>query len=101
MNCNKCKSKNTRVTCTEHKERQTVRYCRCLDCKQKFKTIERYSRKKTPGKIPTNTKLDPEKVKRIRENEERYSKVDWAVEFGVETSTIYNVQSYKTWKHVK
>ena len=101
MICNKCKSKNTRVTCTEHKERQTVRYCRCLDCKQKFKTIERYSRKRKPGGTLANAKLNPEKVRRIRKNKEGYSIVDWALEFGVETSTIYNVQSYKTWKHVK
>ena len=100
MRCNKCNSSLTRVTCTEHKERHTIRYCRCLDCKKRFKTIERYSRKKKPGGKPGNTKLTPEIVKRLRENVENHSNEEWSVIFNVETSTIYNARSYITWKHV-
>ena len=101
MKCNKCSSSLTRGTSADHKERYTVRYCRCLDCKNKFKTIERYSKKVDRAKTPTNAKLDPIKVKMIRDNEENFTYEEWADAFDVETSTIYNVQSYKTWKHVK
>jgi len=100
MRCNKCNSSLTRVTCTEHKERHTIRYCRCLDCKKRFKTIERYSRKRKPGVGPTNTKLTPEIVKRLRENVENHSNEEWSIIFNVETSTIYNARSHITWKHV-
>ena len=40
MNCPNCESKQTRVTVTSHREGYTIRYCRCLDCKHKFKTEE-------------------------------------------------------------
>ena len=100
MRCNKCNSSLTRVTCTEHKERHTIRYCRCLDCKKRFKTIERYSRKRKPGAKLTNAKLNPEIVKRLRENKEKYSNLEWAAIYDVETGTIYNARSYITWKHV-
>ena len=100
MKCNKCSSSLTRVTSTDHKDRYTVRYCRCLDCKNKFKTIERYSKKVDRARTPTNAKLDPIKVKMIRDNEENFTYEEWADAFDVETSTIYNVKSYKTWKYV-
>lgn len=51
MRCRHCNSKNTRVTCTNHFDFFTKRYCRCLDCKTKFRTIEHYEQPK-PGPLP-------------------------------------------------
>lgn len=42
MRCRYCNSKNTRVTCTDHFDKFTKRYCRCLDCNAKFRTVEQY-----------------------------------------------------------
>ena len=42
MKCPKCKTNETRVTCTEHYEGFTKRYCRCLKCKHRFRTNEKY-----------------------------------------------------------
>jgi hypothetical protein len=42
MRCRQCNSSNTRVTCTDHYGQYTKRYCRCLDCNHKFRTIEQY-----------------------------------------------------------
>tara|TARA_R100000152_G_C6766237_1_gene191185 strand:+ start:1535 stop:1801 length:267 start_codon:yes stop_codon:yes gene_type:complete len=39
--CPKCKSENTRVTCTEQKkETEIKRYIRCLDCHFRFRSVE-------------------------------------------------------------
>lgn len=48
MRCRNCNSKNTRVTCTDHFDKFTKRYCRCLDCDAKFRTVEQYENPK-PG----------------------------------------------------
>ena len=42
MKCPKCNSKETRVSCTENHEDFTKRYCRCLNCKARFRTTEKY-----------------------------------------------------------
>lgn len=51
MRCRYCNSKNTRVTCTDHYDKITKRYCRCIDCGCKFRTIEHYEIPK-PGPMP-------------------------------------------------
>lgn len=51
MQCRHCGSKNTRVTVTDPHENFTKRYCRCLDCQGRFRTIETYEQKK-PGPLP-------------------------------------------------
>jgi len=51
MRCRYCNSKNTRVTCTDHFDKITKRYCRCLDCNSKYRTVERYENPK-PGPLP-------------------------------------------------
>lgn len=43
MNCRLCNSKKTRVTTTELREQETWRYCRCLACDHRFKTVEQYA----------------------------------------------------------
>ena len=117
MKCPKCRAghKRTRVTCTTHLSDHTIRYCRCLDCKHKWKTEERivkYQERpyRNNGGV-YNAKLNHSKVKEIRaiakENEKEVSKpqsqiiMDLAIQYGVEYECIKNVIKYKTWKNVK
>ena len=59
MKCPVCSSKHTRVTCTDHFQGFTKRYCRCLSCNAKYRTVEKYELAKPgppkgtprPGKI--------------------------------------------------
>ena len=108
MKCPKCRHKNTRVTVTQHCSDHTIRYCRCLDCGHKFKTEERIVKYKEKF-IPTNTKLNKQKVKDIRETAEFNDNLGLpksdtiaglAAQYGVEYSTIRNVIIKKTWKHI-
>ena len=66
MYCNKCLSKNTRITCTQHKGKITVRYQRCLDCKNKFITNEVHVKKQKTPFSSKGYKLNEEKVRIIR-----------------------------------
>jgi hypothetical protein len=50
MKCRACHSTNTRVTVTEHHGEVTWRYSRCLDCGERFKTIETYARALNSGR---------------------------------------------------
>ena len=56
MKCPKCYSKETRVTCTEHHNKNsqtfTKRYCRCLKCRTRFRTIEKKFKIKYPEYLP-------------------------------------------------
>ena len=107
MKCVNCESKNTRVTCTNHKSEFSIRYCRCLDCKHKFKTEERVVNYEE--KTRRNTKLNENKVKEIRtaakkahhEGEKitlttRYL----AAKYDVDISTIKAVLAHRTWADV-
>jgi predicted DNA-binding protein (UPF0251 family) len=115
MKCRSCNSKNTRVTCTEHHGHKTIRYCRCLDCSTRYKTIETYEQPKrgsAPGYKPhlnqikrgeeSNTAvLTEENVKQIRtlaENNVTYVAI--AKQFGVHKDTIYRIVKRKSWSHV-
>ena len=48
MKCPACASNQTRVTCTDHYIDFTKRYCCCLACNIKFRTVEKYETLK-PG----------------------------------------------------
>jgi transcriptional regulator NrdR family protein len=117
MKCPKCRAgtKRTRVTHTQHCSDHTIRYCRCLDCGNKWKTEEKIvPYMKRPYYHPKgggfNAKLNHSKVKEIRaiakENEKEASKpqspiiMDLAIKYGVEYECIKNVIKYKTWKNV-
>lgn len=110
MKCRKCNSKNTRVTVTEHKEEVTWRYCRCLDCKTKFKTVERYEyQKRTPlnpapplrGCANYNSRFTPEDIYKIRKLYERGdSGAQIAMIYKCNRSTIQRIATYKTYKDV-
>ena len=110
MKCPKCRHKNTRVTVTEHRADHTVRYCRCLNCRHKFKTEERIV-KYLPKHIPSNAKLNHRKVREIRKLAEEHGEngrsltsdvvMELAMKYGVEYQCIQNVITRKTWKNIK
>lgn len=115
MRCRYCNSKKTRVTVTEHHGNETFRYCRCLDCGERFKTIETYAIPKR-GAIPgipqhSNCKkvgedhgssvLTVENVKSIRKlAEENVTYKEIAATYGVHKDTIYRIVKRKQWAHV-
>jgi len=114
MKCPHCHSKNTRVICTNHFKRYTKRYCRCLDCNSKYRTVEKYeSRRPGPpkgtlrsGKIACGSNhgsavLTEKNVVHIRR---LYA---WgmtlkviAQKYGMSTSYISRIINYKAWTHV-
>ena len=108
MKCSNCKGKNTRVTCTIHRSAYTVRYCRCLDCKHKFKTEERIVKYELTHK--RNSKLNEKKVKQIRKAAEKakqegekitHTTAYLAADYNVDFSTIKAVLSHRTWADVE
>jgi len=108
MNCPNCESKQTRVTVTSHREGYTIRYCRCLDCKHKFKTEERIVKYEDLKR--RNTRLDEEKVRKIRavakKAKQKGEKVgetnkNLAIEYDVDLSTIKSVIANRTWTDVE
>ena len=107
MKCVKCKGKNTRVTCTVHRSTYTIRYCRCLDCKHKFKTEERAV--KYDDIQRRNSKLNETKVREIRKAAEKakqegekvtHTTAYLAADYDVDFSTIKAVLTHRTWADV-
>jgi hypothetical protein len=115
MKCRSCNSLNTKVTVTEHKLTETWRYCRCLDCAARYKTIEKYAVLKC-GSLPgvpqhVNCRARGEKIssavltelnvleirKRAADNQTYY---EIAKHFGVHKDTIYKIVNRKSWAHV-
>ena len=109
MRCRACNSSNTRVVCTEHQGDVTKRWCRCIDCGEKYRTVERYEvAKPIPmepkvlrGSRNPNSKLNPQQVKLIRYlHQQGQSNAQIAVKAGVNRSTICKIVNYKTYKTV-
>jgi len=112
MKCLKCNSKNTRVTCTVHSETNTKRYCRCLDCKQKFQTIERYLKyqrgPKPGGKLPEtqgvkngNAVLTEQNILDIRKlKAEGKSNFAISIIYGINRGHVSRIVNHKVWTHV-
>jgi len=110
MRCRACNSRNTRVTSTDQLDNLvTKRYCRCLDCKAKFRTVERYEvAKPIPlepysmlGHDNPNSKLNPTQVLTIRKlHQQGYSNGKIAIKLDVNSSTICRIVNYKTYKNV-
>jgi transcriptional regulator NrdR family protein len=113
MRCRSCNSSNTRVTVTEHKVNETWRYCRCLDCKSRYKTIEKYAKLKPKISFrsqetqfkqgETNpssvlTKSDVIALRRLVMEGKTY--VEVAKEFGIHKDTVYRIANRKLWSHV-
>jgi transposase-like protein len=115
MNCRHCNSTNTRVTVTEQHPNETRRYCKCLDCKAHYKTIETYAvlkRGALPGvKQHTNCHVKGEQVgtavlteanvleiRRLATNNQTYVQI--AKRFGIHKDTVYKIIKRKRWSHV-
>ena len=109
MKCPNCKSTNTRVTCTQHQNNETKRYCRCLDCKKRYITIETYLapvRKVHPRQIKRGEDnnfavLTEQNVRDIRQlaKENTYEVI--AKKYGIHKATVYRIVNFKRWSHVK
>ncbi len=111
MICRQCSSGNTRVTCTEHVTPEvTKRYCRCLDCGHKYRTVERYEvAKPVPlqvykpiGTRNGNSLITDEDVLMIRHlHQKGLSNGQIAIRYGINRSTISRIVNYKTYTNIK
>lgn len=119
MKCVECKSKNTRVTSTDHvNDTTTWRYNRCLNCGAKYKTEETYAPPAKLGPKPNQNKscapLYPAQGERIHTSvlteinvkhlralaESGYTRRILAKRFGVDPCTVDRIIKRKTWKHI-
>ncbi len=114
MKCRKCSSKNTRVICTEHSEKSTKRYCRCLDCGEKFRTVEMYECGKPgpPKGQPRSghiargsshgssifTEKDIVAMRQLHREGKTLKQI--SERYGVGSSYVSKIVNYKQWKHV-
>ena len=115
MRCRKCNSLDTRTTCTEHKSNETWRYCRCLNCDFRYKTIEKYAvpkRGAIPG-VPQHpnctlkgeqsgtavlTTVNVLEIRRLASENQTYAVI--AKRFGIHKDTVYRIVKRKSWSHV-
>jgi hypothetical protein len=114
MKCRHCNSKNTRVTCTDHFNSVTKRYCRCLDCKTKFRTIEQYEMPK-PGPLPGTPRpgniargsahgssvfkdTDIQMMRLLYTQGETLKSI--ASKYGISTSYTSRIVNRKAWSHI-
>lgn len=115
MKCRQCNSINTRTTCTQHKGNETWRYCRCLDCNFRYKTVETYDipkRGSVPGKpqhpncrlkgeqVGTSvlTKSNVLEIRKLASENQTYAVI--AKRFGIHKDTVYRIVKRKRWSHV-
>lgn len=111
MNCRSCNSTNTRVTCTNKLMPDVVkRYCRCLDCGTRFRTVERYEIAKRiainqyvpKGTANGHSRLSADEVLMIRHlHQTGLSNGQIAIRFGHDRSTISKIVNYKTYRNIK
>lgn len=111
MNCRSCNSINTRVTCTDKLKPDVVkRYCRCLDCGTRFRTVERYEVAKRiainqfvpEGTSNGHSRLSVDEVLMIRHlHQTGLSNGQIAIRFGHNRSTISKIVNYKTYCNLK
>lgn len=114
MLCRSCSSKNTRVTCTEKYDTYTKRYCRCLDCGHRFRTVEKYEFQKPgpakgysrPGRIARGSSHGSSVLTEANVLEMRQlHRSGWTLQelkdkYGVGSSYISKICNYKQWTHV-
>jgi len=116
MRCRACNSINTRVTSTLHMNAVvTKRYCRCLDCKAHYQTIERYviakrgsmfgvqqdNSRKARGERISSSVLTEDNVREIRKlSVAKQTYVQIAKQFGIHKDTVYKIVNRKSWAHV-
>lgn len=114
MKCPECNSSNTRVTCTNHFNGFTKRYCRCLDCEHKFRTVETYEYIKPgppkgaprPGKIARGEShgasfLTAQNVLEIRKMRAMgYTLKEISNKFGIAPPYVSRLVNRKNWTHI-
>ena len=116
MRCRTCNSTNTRVTSTFHKNAVvTIRYCRCLDCKARYQTLERYvttkrgsmfgveqdNSRKARGERVSTSVLTEDNVREIRKlSAAKQTYIQIAKQFGIHKDTVYKIVNRKSWAHV-
>lgn len=114
MKCPSCASKHTRVTCTNHFDGMTKRYCRCLSCNTKYRTVEKYEVTKPgpskgqprPGKIARGSEhgsaiLTEKNVLHIRRMHAwGFTLQVIATKYGMSTSYISRIINRKVWTHI-
>lgn len=114
MRCRYCSSKNTRVTCTQHQSNVTKRYCRCLDCGERYRTLEQYEnpkpgpprgRPKRSGTVRGSAHgaavLTEDDVRRLRAQAQSGAlHTHLAQQYGIARGTISRIVSRKLWTHV-
>ena len=89
MKCPKCKTNETRVTCTEHYEGFTKRYCRCLKCKHRFRTNEKYvDGYQATGQKKGNFILNNYQCEMIGKNSYMLSDDEWSKIYKVSIGSI-------------
>ena len=116
MKCRVCDSSNTRVTSTDRRTKNvTFRYCRCLDCKAHYKTVEKYVVPKPgpnkgisrQGKIARGsqhgasifTERDILTMRRMYESKQ-HTMAEIAKHYGISTSYTSRIINRKFWTHV-
>lgn len=114
MRCRACNSRNTRVTTTDQTNATlTKRYCRCLDCKAHYQTIEKYlvlkpgpepgskTRSKLVGSANHQAVLTESNVIQLRRmHKEGMNQRQLAQIFGVCNQHVSRIVTYKIWTHV-
>lgn len=114
MKCPVCSSKHTRVTCTDQYPGLTKRYCRCLSCNAKYRTVEKYEIAKPgppkgqprPGKIVRGSEhgsaiLTDQNVLHMRRMHAwGFTLQAIADKYGMSTSYISRIVNRKAWTHI-
>jgi hypothetical protein len=112
MRCRACNSRNTRVTSTDLIDATlTKRYCRCLDCKARYQTVEKYLVLKPGPRLGSKTKLygsnhplsvlTETDVIRLRHMYKKGTRlIELAKIFGVSRQHVSSIVNRKTWTHV-
>ena len=106
MKCPVCNAKKTKVTCTQHKDSFTVRYCRCLTCDVKFKTVERYAlpeecRTNSYGFMPVSSHIDEDAIKNIRRlKRNRYSIKRISEKVSIKPEVVDKIVRYRSFTNV-
>jgi hypothetical protein len=116
MCCRACRSRQTRVSCTDVYPDHQRRYLRCLDCDLRFVTIERYLKPK-PGPRPGQTRRsinygqkgednpsailtdrDVYAIRKAYDDGLTYSQVKRR--FGITSSSYYRIGKRTQWSHL-
>lgn len=114
MRCRACNSRNTRVTSTDHRYIDVVyRYCRCLDCKAHYKTIEKYALPRLGPKLGSKTEpkligsanhqavlTESNVIELRRMHKEGMNQQQLAQIFGICSQHVSRIVTRKVWTHV-